>query len=104
MPRYLFRVRNGTTANYAGDMLLRGERDARHEALELAGTLLAKPTREFWQIERWAIDVTNEAEDTLFTLTFFKSYETSVLAQMAVPNCSLNETTSQPLRSQIGVN
>ena len=104
MPRYLFRVRSGTMANYVGDMLLRGERDARHEALELAGTLLAKPTREFWHVERWAIDVTNEAEETLFTLTFFRSFETSVLAQTAVPNCLLNKTTSQPFRSRIGVN
>lgn len=50
--------------------LLAGPEEAREEAVRLSGSLLKEIGKDFWKGETWFMEVEDEADGLLFTLTF----------------------------------
>lgn len=73
MPHYFFHVRDGRDAPDLVGMELSSFREAKREAIVLAGALLTSPGRRFWRASDWSIDVADEEGELLLTLTFYRS-------------------------------
>ena len=74
MPMYHFHVHDGARPAGNGSVdgtVLPGIAEAKDEAVRFAAALLLESPQSFWTGEEWAMDVTDAAGLTLFTLTFF---------------------------------
>lgn len=70
MPRYFFHVHDGTSLPDADGTELPDLDAAREEAVRMAGTLLNEHARAFWSGEPWFMEVQDEWDVPLFTLSF----------------------------------
>ncbi|WP_085810968.1 DUF6894 family protein [Sphingomonas sp. TZW2008] len=71
MARFFFHVRDSETYIDVQGTVLPDLRTARREAVRFAGALLTDNPDTFWQGAEWTMRVTDEADLTLFELTFF---------------------------------
>jgi len=71
MPRFFFHVEDGEPFVDLQGTELPDMKAARHEAVRFASELLCDQADRFWDTMEWRIRVTNEADLTLFDLTFF---------------------------------
>ena len=69
MPRFRFQLHDGRSLSDTEDTVLPDLADAQFEAVRRAGTILAHHPREFWQVDKWDLDVTDAGGSVLFTLT-----------------------------------
>jgi hypothetical protein len=70
MPRYHFHVADGRDYPDLQGTVLSDLAEVRIEAVRFAGQLLNDEAAQFWEGEDWSMRVTDNAGDTLFTLTF----------------------------------
>jgi hypothetical protein len=71
MPRFFFHVRDGSDFPDLQGTVLEDLVAARREAVRFSGALLNDKPDIFWQSGEWTMRVTDEADLTLFQLTFF---------------------------------
>ncbi len=70
MPRYHFNVFNGRSWPGATGTMLRGAREARLEAIHLAGTMLQQHAERVSSSGEWRMEVTDRAGLVLFQISF----------------------------------
>jgi hypothetical protein len=68
--RYFFHVQDGRSIPDLEGTELDGLDSARVEAVRLSGEMLRDGAREFWEGATWYMEVHDEADHHLFTLTF----------------------------------
>lgn len=71
MPRFFFHVRDGEVFEDLQGTELPTMVAAKNEAVRFAGQLLQDKPETFWQGHEWTVNVTDDANLTLFRLTFF---------------------------------
>lgn len=82
MPRFFFHVEDGEVFTDLQGTELRDLNAAREEAVRFAAALLRDQADKFWDTSEWRIRVTNEADLTLFDLTFFGTQAPAVREQV----------------------
>jgi hypothetical protein len=70
MPRYFFDVHDGVHDIDALGTDLAGIDEARTEAAQMAGRLLADDAKKFWSGHEWTVSVRDESGLVLFSLIF----------------------------------
>jgi hypothetical protein len=78
MPRYHFHVKDGQDYQDLQGTVLDDLAAARREALRFTGALLGDAVNQFWDGVDWRMTVTDEANETLFVLTFGATVAPSV--------------------------
>lgn len=71
MPRYFFHVCDGGSYEDLQGTELPNLEAARKEAVRFSGALLIDHSTEFWNTGQWQMRVTDDANLTLFQLTFY---------------------------------
>ena len=70
MPKFFFHVRDGQSFPDREGSELPDVREARLQAVRMAGEMLRDDRGTFWDGEEWQMEVTDAAGMTLFTLDF----------------------------------
>lgn len=71
MPRFFFHVDDGEPFVDRQGTELPDMAAAREEAVRFAAALLRDQAERFWDMTEWRVRVTDDADLTLFDLTFF---------------------------------
>lgn len=91
MPHYYFHLNNGNTRPDMLGMTLPDRTAAKHEALCLAGGLLADPDAGFRRALEWSIDVVDQRGHGQFTLVFYNSLTEALAELEAGPDGAADE-------------
>ena len=70
MPRYFFHVEDGLSMPDIEGTVLADVAAAREESIRLFGALISEYTSDLWEGEVWFMEVHDEADRVLFTLSF----------------------------------
>jgi hypothetical protein len=70
MPRYFFNVHDGEELPDAEGTQLGGVEEAKGQAIIFAGEAIRELGHKFWSGVTWAVEVSDESGETLFTLKF----------------------------------
>ncbi|WP_457093062.1 DUF6894 family protein [Microvirga sp. P5_D2] len=70
MPRYFFHVIDGRNIIDNEGSELAGLKEARVEAIHLAGSILRDESDEFWNGEEWPMNVTDASGQSVLKLRF----------------------------------
>ncbi|WP_424139106.1 DUF6894 family protein [Roseomonas chloroacetimidivorans] len=68
MPRYFFHIQDSQSLADKEGTEIGGLKEAREEAVRLAGQMLRDGAQQFWEDGKWRLDVASPAGVVLFTI------------------------------------